>query len=149
MIEIIESVGRFKRAVNLLAVKELKPLGFGTKQASVLRYLAAHGHCSHADLARHTITDPAAAGRIVDSLIHRGLIARKEHPSDRRRWMLSLTPQGLKAADRIAAVFKGMAAVLAAPLKPRERLELVAALDKITASLSPKKPSTKGRKERP
>ncbi|HTA16704.1 MAG TPA: MarR family transcriptional regulator [bacterium] len=149
MIEIIESVGRFKRAVNLLVVQELKPLGFGSKQASVLRYLAAHRSCSHADLARHTITDPAAAGRIVDALIRRGLIARKEHPSDRRRWMLSLSPQGLRAAERIAAVFKRVAGDLAAPLNSRERLALVASLDKITASLSPGKPPTKARKGRP
>jgi DNA-binding MarR family transcriptional regulator len=149
MIELLESYRRFKRAVNLLAVKELKPLGFGSKQASVLSYLAAHRRCSHADLARHTITDPAAAGRIVDALIRRGLILRKKHPSDRRRWMLSLTPRGLQAADGIAAVFKGMARDLAQPLRPRERLGLVAALDKITASLSPDKPSTKARKELP
>jgi DNA-binding MarR family transcriptional regulator len=149
VIEIIESFGRFKRAVNLLAVQELKPLGLGSKQASVLRYLAAHRRCSHADLARHTITDPAAAGRIVDTLIRRGLVLRKEHPSDRRRWMLSLTPQGRQAAERIAAVFKGMAAVLASPLNTRERLELVAALDKVADSLAAKSSNIKPKKGGP
>lgn len=149
MIEIIESFGRFRRAVNLLLVQELKPLGLGSKQASMLRYLAAHRRCSHADLARHTITDPAATGRIVDTLVRRGLVLRAEHPSDRRRWMLSLTPQGRQAADKIASVFKGMAGVLASPLGPRERMELVATLDKISDSLVPKTPNTKLKKGRP
>jgi DNA-binding MarR family transcriptional regulator len=148
MIEILESFGRVKRAANLLAVQELKPLGLGSKQASMLHYLASHRGCSHADLARHTITDPAATGRIADALIRRGLVVQTEHPHDRRRWMLALSPQGRHLAEKIEAVYEGVAAVLVLPLSKAERLDLIASLDKISGSLA-LKPKTKPKKESP
>ncbi|HTB22639.1 MAG TPA: MarR family transcriptional regulator [bacterium] len=143
MIEILQSIGRVRRAVNLLAVKQLKPLGLGSKQASALRFLSSHRLCSRADLARHTITDPAATGRILDTLIRRGLIVQKAHPTDRRRWMLALTPEGRRLAGKIAAVFEGIAETLARRLDPQERRALVLTLDKISDSLAPKAKKTK------
>ena len=117
MIRLLDSYRRFRRTVNLLAVKEFKPLGLGTKQASLLRHLGELGQCSHADLARLTSTDPAATGRILDELIRRGLVSRAEHPTDRRRWVLSLSPEGRALAVKIQACFVNMAGEMAAPLE--------------------------------
>jgi DNA-binding MarR family transcriptional regulator len=138
VIEILERFGRFKRAMNLLMVKDIKPLGLGPKQASMLRYLSNNPESSHADLARHTVTDPAATGRVVAGMIARGLVRQMEHPSDKRRWVLSLTPRGRTLARRITVHVDEMAKHIAAPLNSKERKILIELLDRIEDSLTQK-----------
>jgi len=140
VIRLLDSYRRFRRAVNLLAVKDFKPLGLGTKQASLLRHLGELGRCSHAELARLTNTDPAATGRILDELIRLGLVARSEHPTDRRRWVLSLSPEGKALAVKIQAGFSGVAKRMAAPLSALERGQLIRLLDKLSDALTPNSP---------
>jgi MarR family transcriptional regulator, transcriptional regulator for hemolysin len=135
MAEVLENFGRFRRGLNLLAVKELKPLGLGLKQAKMLSYLAKHSESSHAELARHTITDPAATGRIVEVLVKRGLLVQKAHPTDRRRWMLSLSPEGRVLAKKTEAAYERVEAVLTASMKAAERDFLVKILDILAISL--------------
>jgi DNA-binding MarR family transcriptional regulator len=47
------------------------------------------------ELARHVGLTPPSASRLVDGLIVRGLMTRKDHPADRRRVRLTVTGQGL------------------------------------------------------
>ncbi len=136
MIEILDSFGRFRRALNLRAVHALKPLGLGTKQAGVLKFLSRRGECSPAELARHTITDPAATGRIVEALIRAGSVAREEHPSDRRRWVLRLTPKGRAQAAQVERAYGALARSLAERMDPEERRRLVETLERLTEALS-------------
>jgi len=138
VIEILESFGRFKRAVNHLMVRDMKPLGLGFKQAVMLRFVLKHADCSQADLARQTITDPAATGKVVSELIKRGLLRQKEHPSDKRRWVLSLTPSGLALAGKVSASVDKLAGHMVAPLNAKERKSFVEMLNKIVDSLSQK-----------
>ena len=138
MIEILESFGRYKRAMNGLIVKEMKPLGLGYKQASMLRYLSRNDLSSHADLARHTVTDPAATGKVVAGLIKRGLLRQQEHASDKRRWVLSLTAEGKALAKKVTARVEDIATLMAAPLSPKEQKALMEMLDKISDSLKQK-----------
>ena len=138
MIEILESFGRLKRELNLAVLHELKPLGLGYKQAGMLRYLAKHKFCSQADLARYTITDPAATGKMVAELVKQGLLSQKEHASDKRRWVISLTPKGTALARRLTGHVEKLARQLAAPLDHKEQRALVALLDKISDSISNK-----------
>ncbi|MGH7441593.1 MAG: MarR family winged helix-turn-helix transcriptional regulator, partial [bacterium] len=145
MIEFLDSFVRFRRAANLLAVQAFKPLGLGNKQAAVLLYLSREGHCSQADLARHTITDPAATGRIVTSLIRCACVAQKEHPTDRRRWVLSLTPKGRGLAAQVETIYRGVAAVVVRPLSAAGQRNLVATLDRLTLALAERKPQKKER----
>ena len=129
MIEFLDAFGRFRRAANRVALHRLKPLGLGTKQAGMLRYLLVHERCSHADLARHTITDPAATGRILDALAAKGHVRRAEDPGDRRRWVLSLTPRGRRLARAVETAYRGLAAELLKPLPPDRRSRLADDLD--------------------
>ena len=43
----------------------------------------------------------SALSRIVDRLVDSGLVARRETPADRRRLLLSITPQGAELAEGI------------------------------------------------
>ncbi|HYC19816.1 MAG TPA: MarR family transcriptional regulator [Candidatus Bathyarchaeia archaeon] len=47
------------------------------------------------EVAHHMGLTPPSTSRLVDNLIERGLMARNDHPGDRRRVRLTVTVQGL------------------------------------------------------
>lgn len=67
-----------------------------------------------AGLARHEQMTPQAMGATIASLEKLGLVTRSADAADARRWILSLTPEGLAAihsgrnavADKITAVLE-------------------------------------------
>lgn len=118
---ILELFGRVRRQVNLLATQELSRFGVGPKQAILIRYLARHQPISMADLARATVTDPAAVGRAIDGLMKKSWVTQQEHPDDRRCWRLSLTREGMVFAKRIQAVYRKIAHHFCVEMTAEER----------------------------
>lgn len=150
---LLEDFARFRRALNLHFSNALRPLGLGVKQASLLRFLAKRGKASLAELSRDTLTDPAAMTRLVNVLLEGGLVSQKAHPTDKRRWVLALTPRGEKLTQRVEGVYlrlsEGSLKVLSTAEKTRfsnilKKLFQHLSREKITA-LPSNEPS--GRKE--
>lgn len=54
---------------------------------------------TQAALAAHACTDVMMTSQVVRALEKRGLLARTPHPTDRRARMVSLTPDGARAAE--------------------------------------------------
>ena len=52
-------------------------------------------------LAEDTFCIPSAITPVADALEARGFVSRTRDPSDRRAWLLGLTPDGLKARQRL------------------------------------------------
>jgi DNA-binding MarR family transcriptional regulator len=59
------------------------------------------------DLAAKLLTDRPYATLIVDDLVRRGLVERTTDPADRRRKILTATPEGAAAAARADAILLG------------------------------------------
>ena len=68
-------------------------LGFTRAQWQVLVYLARNEGIHQAGLADLMDVEPISLMRILDKLQARGLIERRQHPKDRRVWLLFLTPE--------------------------------------------------------
>src|SRR5882724_12672013 len=66
--------------------------GLTRSQWQVLTYLAQNEGINQARLAELIEVEPITLCRIVDKLQSFGLIERHPHPSDRRVWVLRLTP---------------------------------------------------------
>ena len=64
------------------------------EQWAVLSRLAEKDGLSQNNIAHITFKDNANITRIVDKLQRKGLLERKAHPSDRRTWLLYITPAG-------------------------------------------------------
>jgi MarR family transcriptional regulator for hemolysin len=66
--------------------------GLTRSQWQVLAYLANNEGINQSGLAELLEIEPITLGRIIDRLEKRGLIERHPDPSDRRAWLLHLTP---------------------------------------------------------
>jgi MarR family transcriptional regulator, transcriptional regulator for hemolysin len=69
--------------------------GLTRSQWQVLAYLAHNEGINQSGLADLIDVEPMTLGRIVDKLETLGLIERYPDPSDRRAWLLRLTPAAL------------------------------------------------------
>jgi DNA-binding MarR family transcriptional regulator len=70
-----------------------------------------------------------SASRAVDGLVKRDLVARTEHPDDRRQRLLALTAAGHELADKIVAARIEGLEQFASSLSEIERERLGEALD--------------------
>jgi DNA-binding MarR family transcriptional regulator len=146
-VQLLESFGRLRRALNLYYTQTVKPLGIGVKQAALIRLLAKEGTASLAELSRWTLTDPAATTRAVNVLLQRRLVRREEHPVDKRRWEMALTPRGKKQAGKVQDAYREVARRVAITLTPAERQEFHQILLKLTGVFEPE--DAKGKNKPP
>ncbi|HEY8486162.1 MAG TPA: MarR family transcriptional regulator [Limnochordales bacterium] len=70
-------------------------------QLECLKYLQRHGACSAAELAEGLHMTPPAVTKLVDRLVRKGVVTRRENPDDRRSVEISLTEAGRATVERI------------------------------------------------
>jgi DNA-binding MarR family transcriptional regulator len=117
----------------------LKRLGYAAKEQAMEAYERTGLHpYHHAVLAvldegsRETqgaIADALGYDRgqlvgLLDELEERGLVERRRDPSDRRRHLVRLTPEGKRALGRLRTLAREVENELLAPLDEREREQL-------------------------
>jgi len=101
-------------------------------QFAALVKLRDEGSLSQNHLGRLTAMDRATILGVTRRLSERGLIERVGDPNDRRRTMLSLSPEGRALIDRLVPNgFKVSEAILA-PLGPGERRSFLSLLRRLT-----------------
>jgi MarR family transcriptional regulator for hemolysin len=86
--------------------------GLTRSQWQVLAYLSLHEGINQSGLAELLEIEPITLGRIVDKLQVLGLVERRPDPTDRRVWLLHLTPAArpkLTLLHRFGAVTRGEA----------------------------------------
>jgi DNA-binding MarR family transcriptional regulator len=91
----------------------------------LLTTLIEDGPASQADLGRRTdihLSDMVAA---LNELSEAGYVQRRPDPADRRRNIVTVTPQGRRRAEALAARATEIQEELLAPLSATERGELV------------------------
>lgn len=72
------------------------------QQWRVMRVLAERGTMDPKDLAQAACLLNPSLTRIMQLLQKKGLIARHDHPSDRRKVLLEITPEGVALLQRAA-----------------------------------------------
>ena len=76
-------------------------------------------------LAKRVAFDPATSGSVIGRLESKGWVARQAHPSDRRRKLLVVTPQGRLALDGMQAAVASVQTHILSPLSPLEPTHFV------------------------
>lgn len=75
--------------------------GLTRAQWQVLANLERHQNIHQSGLADLLDIEPITLGRIIDKLQELGLVERHPHPSDRRIWLLRLTPAAKPKLDEL------------------------------------------------
>lgn len=97
----------------------------------LLATLAEVGPASQAELGRRTGIDRSDVVAALNELADQRLIERSPDPADRRRNIITLTPEADRRLAELDGVLAQVQEELCAPLSPAEREELVRLLTRI------------------
>ena len=111
----------------------LEPTGLSPYDHAVLALLEEEPRETQAMIADALGYDRSHLVGVLDDLEERGLIERRRDPSDRRRHVVSLTPDGKKTLKQLRSVAKSVEEDFFAPLDEEERETLNARLRRVAA----------------
>lgn len=81
-----------------------KDLGLTRSQWQTLAYLANNEGIHQAGLAEMLEIEPITLVRILDKLSDRGLVERRQHPNDRRSWLLYMREEARPLMDTMRGI---------------------------------------------
>ncbi|MFJ5885582.1 MarR family winged helix-turn-helix transcriptional regulator [Kitasatospora cineracea] len=115
----------------------LREHGASVARLRTLRVLAlAGGPLRMRDLAEHVGNAPRTTTTIVDSLERDGLVERVRHPTDRRAFLLTLTPEGERRHREAEELDRAALATATGALSGAEREQLRALLGRIRTAVA-------------
>jgi len=106
------------------ALRELTEAGFSQYHYSVLAVLGEQPRKTQATIADTLSLDRSQLVGILDALEERGLVSRQRDAKDRRRHLVSLTPDGRRTLGRLRATINRLEDELLAPLDAQRREQL-------------------------
>ena len=122
-----------RRVASALAPLDLAFWAFDV--LATLRRQGAPYQLTPTELSRATLLTPGAMTNRIDRLEEAGLVRREAEPNDRRGVRVSLTPSGLKLADRAIEARFAEAEEAVSVLSAKDRAELERLLRRLIAGL--------------
>jgi DNA-binding MarR family transcriptional regulator len=111
--------------------ERLRALDLVPANAGILRIVQATEGISQQALGSELGVAPSRLVALIDDLEERGLVERRDQPSDRRSYALYLTSKGKDVLKRIAQVAREHQRALCAALTDTEREQLARLLKRI------------------
>jgi DNA-binding MarR family transcriptional regulator len=119
------------RRAQRLVSEALSQEGARRQHFTVLTSLAEQGAASQAALGRRLWIDRSDMHAILNELERDDLIARVRDEHDRRRNLITLTPDGADTLKRLDTRVQAAQGRLLAPLSPSERSQLIRLLRRL------------------
>ncbi|MGO4335456.1 MarR family winged helix-turn-helix transcriptional regulator [Labrys sp. KB_33_2] len=110
-------------------------IGLTRSQWQALAFLSRSEGIHQSGLAELLEIEPITLVRILDKLEARGLIERRQHASDRRVWLLFLTPAAHPILAEMRAVGDRTRAEALASIPDEDRVKLLDTLTQMKANL--------------
>ena len=112
-----------------------RAVGVTGPQWRVLAALSFHPGITQAVLAGLLDVEAITVGRMIDRLQKSGLVERRPAPTDRRAWLLFITPAAEKLLGDLQKVAEGLMAETLANFAPEEFDEMVKLLNRLRDNL--------------
>ncbi|SDO23590.1 DNA-binding transcriptional regulator, MarR family [Streptomyces sp. cf386] len=129
---------RASRLLSQLTMRSDRLIGEGLARAdarrwhyAVLASLEEYGPGSQAELSGRSGIYRSDMVGVLNELAERDLVERAPDPGDRRRNIITISPQGRRRLRRLDKVLDDLHDELLAPLSPAERDELVRLLTRL------------------
>lgn len=106
--------------------------GLTPTQFAALVRLAEHGQCSQNQLGRYAAMDIATIKGVVDRLRQKGLVRTDPSQEDKRRSLVSLTPDGEALIADLLVAGHTITDETLQPLSPSEQRTFIKLLKKLT-----------------
>lgn len=135
-VDLLELFGSVRRSLGRAISPHLQKMDVGPKQLVVLRVIGKRGECSMSAIAEATASDMASVTRMVSSLVASGWVQKHRDDSDRRQWVVKLSPKGLRKWDTIDDLVRKIAAAFASDLTNAEQEEFFRLLSKVQQGLN-------------
>ncbi len=110
------------------AIDAYESTGLGPYHHAVLIALDEYSHETQGAIADALGYDRGQLVGLLDELEEQGLVERNRDPSDRRRHIVRLTPEGKRALGRLRTLAQRIESEFLAPLDEQERRQLHALL---------------------
>jgi DNA-binding MarR family transcriptional regulator len=130
------------RSIRKAYDRILADVGLSLPEASLLAYLAEIEPQTQTRLAQLLGSGRAVMGARIDTLEARGAVKRLPHPTDRRVWLVHITPVGQELVTTINELDHGLRAQLRTGLTREDRQRLAEILVQIQRNLSNDQPPT-------
>jgi DNA-binding MarR family transcriptional regulator len=113
-----------QREGNRVLAEALQPFSLTPSQAEALRVLQDWQPLALIELGSLLVCEQGSPSRLVSGLIAAGYVASALSPEDKRKVVLTLTPRGDEAAERVAEIESALYAMLNAAI-PDEQIEIL------------------------
>src|SRR5579863_9358477 len=111
-------------------------LGLTRSQWQAIAYLAKNEGINQAGLAEMLEIEPITVVRTLDRLAERGLIERRQHPTDRRIWRLFLKEAARPLIEAMQRIGEATRAETLEGVSEPERAQLVESLIRMKSNLT-------------
>ena len=102
---------------------------------AVLLILWSQGAQSPGALADATIRDRTTLTRLLDGMVGKGFVVRREDPADRRRQLVEVTASGQALRHDLVPIARALIAEAAGDISPADLQTTVTTLRQMTANL--------------
>jgi DNA-binding MarR family transcriptional regulator len=110
--------------------------GITALQWRLVTYLIRHDGIRQGPLAELIEVEPITLSRMVDRLVEAGLVERRADPTDRRAWLLHLTPRARAMIQSKSHLVEQLTEEATEGLSAAERDQLIALVERVRANLS-------------
>lgn len=131
-------LARLGFAFKAKALARLEQAGFDPYDYSVLAILDEGARQTQSNIADALALDPSRLVALLDSLEERRLVVRQRDPLDRRRHVVSITPEGKKQLLRLRDIAAELEEDFFAPLDHESRAALHELLARLAADVDPR-----------
>ena len=113
----------------------LAEIDLNLNQASLLAFVNDFGDSNQTELAEMVGIGRASCGSMIDRLQERGLVTRNPDPSDRRVWLVGITPAGSTLVEKFYEIDAGFQKEIRRDISRKERQQLASLLERLGSNV--------------